>query len=518
MLKKIRAVGYLCSFTFALSACENLPPGAYSLTSDSLPARAKAVDATAYGDLQKTGRFYSISYQSIGLQLQQSQDADKENTRILENALRANPRLASHMPVAPSEPLVTHNPNDTYGHWVHLNDNRSNWVVTHGLQWNRATLRYTLENYPKRENQVQIYRMFHAALSDSARRSLELPEPDALAADPQNYSPAQIEALNNAMANELAQFSGTVPSAISQAAAPACSGADEGSSASGSDHAGNNDSDPACGTQSGGIYAHYDWASKPYLTCVKDQARRGTCVAFSTASAIENLVARNLGKHVNISEQDLYQRGRMVGFRDDYNEGLVDWLVLSSMINDHWKIPAETFWEYNPSYSRQENKSAHLYTQSCDGYTTEDCSDSSHQMQVFCNDQGKYRYCGFLAKEASSTGYGVTGTSQLWNLLDTSGSLNRVIAAAKTGQPVILAFNVTPSWDGASRQGFITYNGSGEKNRGGHAVHVVGAIDNTTLAQVLPSAPATDPAPAEPSVDLGQANEKLSGLLGGRKS
>ncbi|MGK5085528.1 C1 family peptidase [Bdellovibrionota bacterium FG-1] len=449
MLKPFPLIGLLCTYALVLTACENLPPGAYSLATDPLPARAHSVDATAYSNLRKTGRFYSISYQSIG-----------------------------------------RHSNNNPGHWVQLNDGRATWVITQGFEGNTATLRSARENYPKRENQAEIYRMLYAGLSESTRQSLELPDPDQLLEDDQTYSSQEIERLNDRAAQEINHAPASLPHSVSQTTAPLCTIADEGASTSGSDYSGNNDSDPACRPQADGIYAHYDWASKPYLTCVKDQGKRGTCVAFSIASAIEALVSRNQGRHVNLSEQSLYQRGRMVGIRDDFADWLTDPFVLGALVNEHWKIPAETFWEYNPSYFRKINASTHRYTQSCDGYDrAEDCSDSSHQMQVYCNDQGKYRYCGFLAKELSQTGYGLTGASQLWNLLDSAGSLNRLTAALKIGQPVILNFNITPSWDAISRLGFITYNGPSETSRGGHTVHVVGAIDNTTLAQVLPSAP-----------------------------
>jgi hypothetical protein len=59
--------------------------------------------------------------------------------------------------------------------------------------------------------------------------------------------------------------------------------------------------------------AHLNFPGKSQLTCIKQQGQRDTCHIFAATSAVEQVIARDLGKHVNLSEQDLLHLPRSSG-------------------------------------------------------------------------------------------------------------------------------------------------------------------------------------------------------------
>lgn len=488
-MKKFLGLLALSIGAVASSSCENIPIGAYSLASDPLPDHAQLVTQDQYAQLQKSSLFFSISNQSIGEQQQAAARDERDNDVALGKFAQAHPKGPALLPPLPREPGIIANPDDTYTHTITLNNGRTVEVRTMGRRWAKATVRRAIDVFPSRANQLSTYQMYYDALAlggGGDRADLGLPDPVLVQKDTETYSAGKILELNDRIAAQASQTPPSFSALPHQIGAPLCT-REEGVG-NGSDRVGSDDSDAACAPQSNGLFAHYDWPSKGNLTCVKDQANRGTCVSFATTSALENLVSKTQNRFVNLSEQYLYQQAKLGLFRDDFNESLVGWSVLSSMVSGKWQIPFETSWEYNPSRSRVTNNSTHLYTHSCDGYAGS-CSDSSHQMQVYCSNNGTARYCGFLGEPAPAQGFALSSTSELWNLLSPSGSVAKIAAAVNLGQPVILGFSVTPSWDGVPSGGFVNYK-SGESNRGGHAVHVVGAIDNATLARIMPSAPA----------------------------
>ena len=54
------------------------------------------------------------------------------------------------------------------------------------------------------------------------------------------------------------------------------------------------------------------------LTCIRNQGQRGTCHVFAAISAIEELIARDTGTYVNLSEQDFMENSKLVWASDYY--------------------------------------------------------------------------------------------------------------------------------------------------------------------------------------------------------
>jgi len=104
-----------------------------------------------------------------------------------------------------------------------------------------------------------------------------------------------------------------------------------------------------------GIFATFNFPNKPYLTCDRDQAMRGTCHTFAAVSALEMAVARATARHLNLSEQDLNEHYKFVwnpdsrGWYVDSGSGAQ---VIQSAVANNYRVPYENDWPYNPSLQR----------------------------------------------------------------------------------------------------------------------------------------------------------------------
>jgi C1A family cysteine protease len=447
MGNKTRAI-VVATFAFVFAGASNcnnpLPGDAYNYATDPAPDRAQSLANADYDKLALTGRFYAISNRSIGEQEQAAAADEAKNDATIAAYLKAHPGAGKLIPDEPREGHVSKRKNGSYSHPIQYAHGGSSYVETMGTRWFKATLARAIKRTQESENQSSLEHL--------------------QTAPPQTLSPEDVLSV-----------------------APLTCAQEEGG-ADGGDRTGNSDTNPSCQPRNTGIFHNYAFPGKANLTCVKNQGNRGTCVAFGISSAIEYLFAKTNSRWVNLSEQALYERAKLAWARDDFADGLVTADVFVSSQGTHWPFPLETAWDYNPSPQRNEDDKDRLYTRSCDGYTGT-CSNSSHQAAVYCTVKDKYRYCGFLGREATETVPHVAGWTELWNWLDHDAGLRNIQSALSAGNPVVWSFSVTPSWDAAGSDGFVRYQGSSEGNRGGHAVHVVGYIDNATLATVAPSAP-----------------------------
>ncbi|MGK5083661.1 C1 family peptidase, partial [Bdellovibrionota bacterium FG-1] len=252
-----------------------------------------------------------------------------------------------------------------------------------------------------------------------------------------------------------------------------------------------------CSTLStqGVMGSSFKFPLKFYTTSVKDQAGRGSCVAFGVNAALESAWARDTGNYINLSEQDLYYH--MKGFwwpmGDSYGDGSDQHAIFDQMVSlgGGYYVPFETQWNYNPSLSRTQDPEhcgqpgfpacLRKYTHSCDGYS-EFCSDTNHQGRAACIQSNGYNYCGY-AGQVDSTAQQVRakGDAELWDMADKDKSVAWTMIALLLKSPVVVGLSVTPSFDGVDADGYVHYAGTGEKNRGGHALEVVGFIGDSYL-------------------------------------
>lgn len=246
----------------------------------------------------------------------------------------------------------------------------------------------------------------------------------------------------------------------------------------------------ACATpRSSGIVASFDWPLKSALSCVKNQASRGTCWAFAATSMMETAEAVKHDAWVNYSEQDLVNRVKLIWYPTAASYGDNAGLVLPRMIAEHYTPVFENAWSYNPSSYRTANDVEAHYAHSCDSYV-EDCSDTNHQGRRVCYHPGSST-CVFAGHDNPGDTHAPTARASIFypSNMDLTVAVTRLALALRKG--VGLGFDVHPAFDAAGRDGWVHYDAANPGvSRGGHFVHVVGFIDNEQLAATLPNAPA----------------------------
>jgi C1A family cysteine protease len=237
-----------------------------------------------------------------------------------------------------------------------------------------------------------------------------------------------------------------------------------------------------------GLYKNFDWKAKYFATSVKNQGRRGTCVAFAIGSAHEMKIAQTYSRWTNLSEQDQYFKNKAVWWPSTYGDGLNTGASWSQMDTVNYHPPFENEWLYNPSYSRVDT--GHSYSNSCTSYP-QNCSNTNHQGRYFSVYLPLIGHIsGYLSMGAGTDTYNVTGSvAELWNHANIDLSMLCTFINLYLGRPVVLSASVTPSFDGVDANGFVHYAGASESSRGGHALHVTGYIDNDKISAKIPGAP-----------------------------
>lgn len=223
---------------------------------------------------------------------------------------------------------------------------------------------------------------------------------------------------------------------------------------------------------------------------MKNQGNRGTCVSFGITASVETQVALKHHRWTNLAEEDLYNKAKMTWYPSSFGDGLDTSGIADDIKNRSYTFPYESSWNYNPSYSRVTDATAHTYHDSCVGYQGPYCSDTNHQGEMACsvlNILGtSLTFCGYVDPTAGTSGERATVVSQLWNPANPNLSTALLALAVLLKIPATISLPVTPSFDGAPATGFQTYAGTGEGNRGGHAVAVVGYVANEVLPEGVP--------------------------------
>jgi hypothetical protein len=243
-----------------------------------------------------------------------------------------------------------------------------------------------------------------------------------------------------------------------------------------------------CPPSATGIIGNFTFPSRPYLTCVKSQGHRGTCHIFASVSAVEESVALQTGKHVNLSEQELMEFVRGLWDPEWYHDGGSPSEDLAASHGYHFAY--ERQWDYNPSPNRDNT----TYQHSCQGYPSSEtaCSNSSPQAPIYCTEILSFRVCGFDVVHAAGahSPYRPMGTSSIYypDSPDLTTSMMEVGLALNI--PVVMAFDVSDAFSNPTN-GYVTYSTSDvATDGGGHVVHVVAYVSNDQLARAIPSAPA----------------------------
>ncbi len=255
---------------------------------------------------------------------------------------------------------------------------------------------------------------------------------------------------------------------------------------------------PGNGTDNNGVCSpqqlqrRYWFPLKSFVSPVKNQANRGTCWAFTAIGALESRERVQNNNPADLSEQFLVNKVKQDWDSSDNTDGYFSDRALNTASDKGQVFPSEGGWTYNPSMSRPSDS----YSKSCDNYTGT-CSDTAHQSRQVCTDYVVYTYCAYVKVTYSGAGvspsraYNVWRSGQTWNL-------NNIRLLLSQGHVLMASFKVYRGFMNDAANGFVTNyattyfdkkDGGKEKpgSYGGHAVQVVGFLDNDTLA--TPSTP-----------------------------
>ena len=131
-----------------------------------------------------------------------------------------------------------------------------------------------------------------------------------------------------------------------------------------------------------GLIKNINFPLRRHVTCVRNQANRGTCDAFGMIAAVESKISVKHGQKMNLSEQDLYMNIKNYWFPipPNYGDGAIALLDVIGQIFSGYVFAYENAWDYNPSYSRQDLTLS--YSHSADDYHGIACSDTNHQAEI----------------------------------------------------------------------------------------------------------------------------------------
>jgi hypothetical protein len=336
------------------------------------------------------------------------------------------------------------------------------------------------------KNQQQIYKTLHDAISQEVRRRRvpgtmlkDMPTLDRSGRILINKRPISSSELDGSIKNLVQRWLLTTPAPDPKPAGyPGSCDAEEGAG-EGTDRTGTS----SCTTPSGvGLLANTNWPLKYFTTCIKNQGRRGSCVAFSITAAVESRTAVQKNRWVNLSEQELYNAEKIhpASLPPNCGDGLTTPFELFGLFLSGHDFAWEQDWDYNPSYDRTDAPlfSSECYRDSCDNYSGGVCSNTNHQGQKVCSTYLGVTVCGYEDPVNGDTGLKIKTFTPIWNWFDVDGSLNEAKALLQAKVPVIVSFAVTTSFDEVSPDGYVSYNSGNESSRGNHAALLVGWIDN----------------------------------------
>jgi hypothetical protein len=268
-----------------------------------------------------------------------------------------------------------------------------------------------------------------------------------------------------------------------------------------------------------GILANFNWPSKSLLTCVKSQGGRSTCHIFAATSAMEMLIARDTGDNVNLSEQDFQEHQKLLWRPDYFHGGGSPQNDLNDAQSNSYHFAWENQWDYNPTNQVTEATTcdSYPYPKSIGGVLEPGCSASAPQAPEWC--VGTHANCSenlgcatlgesvlpllfdlacyFTTAKPSGarSPYLSNGAISIWDS-DKDLLVSNIVIQLAFGNAVVLGFSETEDFHKAAAErvikgvtypsGYVYYDATNDASTvsgiGGHAVHLVGYIDNPTLA------------------------------------
>lgn len=256
----------------------------------------------------------------------------------------------------------------------------------------------------------------------------------------------------------------------------------------------------SCTLSPDGLFLAYDDFDRDSLSCIKDQGARGTCTSFAVVSAAEAALQQRFGPRHNLSEQHLYALNS--GYNSTFHEGTSISDFLDNLATYYgYFIVSESVWDYNQSLSRWRISSDEYFAiptypkfwfvDSCLGYYGDMCSDNVAQGEVTCTDPEDLWSCSIAIPEMTGPRYRLGYEPyQLADADDPDETIIRARAKLILRHQLVVGMSLPPSFANPTPDGFVIPLGDDPaKSAGNHAMHIVGAITNHQLEQLLPDAP-----------------------------
>jgi hypothetical protein len=440
-----------------------------------LPRGAELVGADEFWRLAGEDGFDVVSSRTLDYGIATGSARTAAARALVDGLAAANPALKRLVPVEPQETAWLKRLGDGNYDLRLGGRGEATSVMLHGTDWQYREVAESLVRTPSRANQEALF----------------LSLIDGIPADQRSGLPTA-KTLSTLDDLALARANREVVRRVEQLVPNEALLVDDGHADDGPARFVMNSHDPGpdpqsgCEHEPGSVYRDFNWPLKAYTTKVRSQGRRGSCVAFAITAALETRLWKSKGLSTNYSEQELYAMAKGYWFptSNAYGDGLSNDSVLDVLKDRDFELDAEVDWRYNPSWERIDDEDEEEYRDSCvdyDGF----CSDTNHQLKIICTSLPPYSCAKARPWAVAGNGHHpvrLTGYVSLWNWLEPENSLATVRAQLNMGRPVVMGLQVDNWFKGAAETegdlaGVVTV-GSGGDGVGGHAVEVVGYINN----------------------------------------
>ncbi|GEM87870.1 C1 family peptidase [Meiothermus granaticius] len=231
---------------------------------------------------------------------------------------------------------------------------------------------------------------------------------------------------------------------------------------------------------------------KNFISPVKNQAKRGTCWAFTAIGALESRERVQNNNPVDLSEQFLVNKVKQDWDSSDYTDGYWSEKALETAVDKGQSFPSEGAWTYNRASSRPSVKDGDSgsYANSCNGYTGT-CSDTAHESRRVCT-TFIFTFCSYAKVTFGGPGVASSRTIQVWKNGETF-KLNLLRNYLSQGYVLLASFPVYKGFmDDVKNDGVVSnyaktrLDDKGKEvsgSYGGHAVQIVGFLSNEDMTQ-----------------------------------
>lgn len=452
----------------------------YSLGKNAaIPRDAKKISEAEFKRLHAQGLLKLAGPKVKTERVRSEMSQHQSNVNFVRSKLEGNRGLLNRLTKKPTG--VTRK-GKNYLHTIRDNRGQRQVVETMGDEFVYSELANTLKSVNNKNNKLNLYNLAYSKLPKKYLRTRV-----GKLKTPKQLETASITTINSNLTTLITdtRIIGNIIGALDLPPAGRPSSCNKEIGYSNSNTSMGDQTGNKCNHHADGIFKNVRYPMKWYATCVKNQGGRGTCVSFAATSAVETAYAVKKNKWYNFSEQNLYNTAKMKWYPSTYGDGLNTSGIMQDLVNRNYKFGYEFAWDYNPSYSRQKNDTTKTYTKSCNNYSGEHCSNTNHQGKKVCTKILFWTFCGYT-ESVAETSLGINSVAQIWDVNNVNNSVNLAKLASNLKLPMVLSLPVTPTFDNAPVNGYANYVGANEGNRGGHAVAVLGVVENSKLPATAP--------------------------------